>query len=239
MVDDPAPDGRDPTTDEDRTGVPPDSEADAPTRAAVRATYDRIGAHFAKTRVNPWPEVEDFLDGRTGGVGLDIGCGNGRHTALLAECCDRAVGLDASRALLGVAREQAHAQSSLAQGDAGRLPLASGSVDLAVYVATLHHLPTRAGRIASLTDLARVLAPGARALVSAWSTDHDRFDADEGFDTTVDWTLPGGETVDRFYHIYDAEEFRADLRESGVAVRSVRVSSGNCYAVVGPEGKRP
>jgi SAM-dependent methyltransferase len=239
MVDDPAPDGRDPTTDEDRTGVPPDSEADAPTRAAVRATYDRIGAHFAKTRVNPWPEVEDFLDGRTGGVGLDIGCGNGRHTALLAECCDRAVGLDASRALLDVAREQAHAQSSLAQGDAGRLPLASGSVDLAVYVATLHHLPTRAGRIASLTDLARVLAPGARALVSAWSTDHDRFDADEGFDTTVDWTLPGGETVDRFYHIYDAEEFRADLRESGVAVRSVRVSSGNCYAVVGPEGKRP
>ena len=239
MVDDPAPDGRDPTTDEDRTGVPPDSEADAPTRAAVRATYDRIGAHFAKTRANPWPEVEDFLDGRTGGVGLDIGCGNGRHTALLAEYCDRAVGLDASRALLGVAREQAHAQSSLAQGDAGRLPLASGSVDLAVYVATLHHLPTRAGRIASLTDLARVLAPGARALVSAWSTDHDRFNADEGFDTTVDWTLPGGETVDRFYHIYDAEEFRADLRESGVAVRSVRVSSGNCYAVVGPEGKRP
>ena len=239
MVDDPAPDGQDPTTDEDRTGVPPDSEADAPTRAAVRATYDRIGAHFAKTRVNPWPEVEDFLDGRTGGVGLDIGCGNGRHTALLAECCDRVVSLDASRALLDVAREQAHAQSSLVQGDAGRLPLASGSVDLAVYVATLHHLPTRAGRIASLTDLARVLAPGARALVSAWSTDHDRFDADEGFDTTVDWTLPGGETVDRFYHIYDAEEFRADLRESGVAVRSVRVSSGNCYAVVGPEGKRP
>ena len=229
MVDDPAPDEEAPLPGED----------DACTRAAVRATYDRIGAHFAKTRVNPWPEVEDFLDGRTGGVGLDIGCGNGRHTALLAEYCDRAVGLDASRALLDVAREQAHAQSSLAQGDAGRLPLASGSVDLAVYVATLHHLPTRAGRIASLTDLARVLAPGARALVSAWSTDHDRFDADEGFDTTVDWTLPGGETVDRFYHIYDAEEFRADLRESGVAVRSVRVSSGNCYAVVGPEGKRP
>ena len=229
MVDDPAPD--------EETPLP--GEGDARTRAAVRATYDRIGTHFAKTRVNPWPEVEDFLDGRTGEVGLDVGCGNGRHTEPLARRCDRTVGLDASRALLDVAREQAHAQSSLAQGDAGRLPLASGSVDLAVYVATLHHLPTRAGRIASLTDLARVLAPGARALVSAWSTDHDRFDADEGFDTTVDWTLPSGETVDRFYHIYDAEEFRADLRESGVAVRSVRVSSGNCYAVVGPEGKRP
>jgi len=242
MVDDPAP-------DEDRH-APSDSEADdARTRAAVRATYDRIGAHFAKTRANPWPEVEEFLDGRTGGVGLDVGCGNGRHTALLAGRCDRAVGLDASRALLDVARErvagaedegddanpgQVRARPSLVQGDAGRLPLASDRVDLAVYVATLHHLPTRAGRVASLTDLARVLAPGGRALVSAWSTEHDRFDAEEGFDTTVDWTLPGGETVERFYHIYDAEEFRADLRESGVAVRSVRVSSGNCYAVVGP-----
>jgi len=82
-------------------------------------------------------------------------------------------------------------------------------VDLAVYVATLHHLPTRESRIASLDELARVLSPRAAALVSAWSTEHDRFDADEGFDTTVDWTLPGGETVPRFYHVYDPAEFRA------------------------------
>jgi ubiquinone/menaquinone biosynthesis C-methylase UbiE len=242
MVEDPAPDGQDPAPE----GAPAsDEEAplpkkdDARTRAAVRATYDRIGTHFAKTRVNPWPEVEDFLDGRTGEVGLDVGCGNGRHTEPLTRRCDRTVGLDASRALLDVARERNRARPSLLQGDAARLSLASGCVDLAVYVATLHHLPTRAGRVASLTDLARVLAPGGRALVSAWSTEHDRFDADEGFDTTVDWTLPGGETVARFYHIYDPDEFRTDLRESEVDARSVWISSGNCYGVVGPEGKHP
>ncbi|ERH11464.1 MAG: hypothetical protein J07HB67_00471, partial [halophilic archaeon J07HB67] len=55
-----------------------------------------------------------------------------------------------------------------------------------------------------------------------------------GFDTTVDWTLPGGETVPRFYHVYDPAEFRADLRQSALTVVSTRVSSGNCYAVVGP-----
>jgi SAM-dependent methyltransferase len=113
--------------------------------------------------------------------------------------------------------------------------VAAGRVDLAVYVATLHHLPTRTGRVASLDELARLLASGGRALVSAWSTDHDQFDAQSGFDTTVDWTLPDGETVERFYHIYDADEFRADLRESGLDVRSVELSSGNCYATVGPE----
>jgi len=79
-----------------------------------------------------------------------------------------------------------------------------------------------------------VLAPGGRALVSAWSTAHDRFETDEGFDTTVDWTLPGGTQVGRYYHIYDPEEFEADLTAAGVEVVDCRVSSGNCYAVVTP-----
>jgi len=77
-----------------------------------------------------------------------------------------------------------------------------------------------------------VLAPGGRALVSAWSTAHDRFDATEGFDTTVDWTLPGGKQVGRYYHIYDPKEFQADLEAASVEIVDVRVSSGNCYAVV-------
>jgi ubiquinone/menaquinone biosynthesis C-methylase UbiE len=214
-------------------------------RATVRATYERIGEHFAKTRANPWPEVEDFLAGRSGEVGLDVGCGNGRHTERLAECCDRTVGLDASHELLAVAADRRGDDGdgsqdgdpayALVQGDAARLPFVADSVDLGVYVATLHHLPTREGRIASLDELARVLAPGGRALVSAWSTTHDRFDAETGLDTTVDWTLPGGEVVDRFYHIYDPEEFRADLDESVLDLVSVEVSSGNCYAVVGVE----
>jgi ubiquinone/menaquinone biosynthesis C-methylase UbiE len=215
--------------------------SDVDARVGVRETYDRIGTHFAKTRANPWPEVEEFLADRSGEVGLDVGCGNGRHTEVLAACCDRTVGLDVSRELLTVAADRAGPSEEngpvfeLVQGDAASLPVATDCVDLAVYVATLHHLPTRAGRVASLDELARVLAPGGRALVSAWSTTHDRFDADEGFDTTVDWTLPGGEIVDRFYHIYDPDEFRADVVQSALDVVSVEVSSGNCYAVVGSE----
>jgi hypothetical protein len=88
-----------------------------------------------------------------------------------------------------------------------------------------------------------VLAPERRALVSAWSTAHDRFDADAdaqtGFDTTVDWTLPGGETVGRFYHIYAPSEFERDVAASGLELVSFELSSGNCYAVVRPERKGP
>jgi tRNA (uracil-5-)-methyltransferase TRM9 len=206
-----------------------------PTSREVRATYDRIAAHFASTREYAWPEVESFLDGREADTALDLGCGNGRHAEVLASHARRVVGADASAGLLAEARARARERAfevELVQCDAARLPLADESVDLAVYVATLHHLPTREVRLGSLDELARVLGREGVALVSAWSTAHDRFDREEGFDTTVDWTLPGGETVPRFYHIYSPGEFREDVTESALVPVDVSVSSGNCYAEV-------
>jgi len=206
---------------------------------APHHTYDRIADHFAATREYPWPEVESFVaDAGQVALAMDIGCGNARHTEVLATTADRVVGLDASRGLIDTARKRATERgfdADLIQGDAARLPVSPGTVDLAVYVATLHHLRPRATRVDSLDELARVLAPGGRALLGVWSTTHDRFDETTGFDTTVDWTLPGGETVPRYYHIYDPDEFAADLRASALAVSETFVSSGNCYAVVTAE----
>lgn len=214
------------------------SRSTAPDRNARRVgdTYDRIAGHFAKTREYAWPEVESFLDGRRGDRALDLGCGNGRHSELLTNHAERVVGLDASRGLLEEALVRADERGfalDVVHGDAAVLPFDDDAFDLAVYVATLHHLAPCERRVASLDELARVLAPEGRAVVSAWSTAHDRFEEDEGFDTTVDWTLPGGETVGRFYHIYDPEEFEADLAASALRVEETFVSSGNCYAVVG------
>ncbi|WP_200531455.1 class I SAM-dependent methyltransferase [Halorubrum sp. LN27] len=210
---------------------------DPQTAGDPRSTYDRIAAHFSKTREYAWPEVESFLDGRAAARALDLGCGNGRHAELLAERADAVVGVDLSRELLGEAVDRARdhgfdASASFVHGDAAALPIATDAVGLAVYVATIHHLPSREARVRSLDELARVLVPGGIALVSAWSTAHDRFDRAEGFDTTIDWTLPGGETVPRYYHIYSPEEFEADIGESALETVDVDLSSGNCYATV-------
>jgi len=209
-------------------------------RAATRRRYDEIAAHFAETRHHPWPEVTDFLGAaQAGEVGLDVGCANGRHLPALSQRVDRTVGVDLSTDLLAIARERGDVDAALVAGDATALPLAANAVALALYVATIHHLPSREARVRSLDELARVLAPDARALVSAWSTEHDRFADDPraagpaGFDATIDWTLPGGETVPRFYHVYAPEEFRADIEASALALREAEVSSGNCYATVG------
>jgi ubiquinone/menaquinone biosynthesis C-methylase UbiE len=206
----------------------------------LRAVYDEIAEHFDETRAYPWPEVEDFLDDADGELAVDIGCGNGRHTALLAEVADHAVGLDISRGLLETAQARMAEDgwsADLVHADGAVLPIQSGTVDVAVYVATLHHLPERERRVHSLRELRRVLGEDGRALVSAWSTAHDRFESydgteSEGFDTTVDWTLPGGETVGRFYHIYAPAEFETDLQSAGLTVEQAFVSSGNCYATV-------
>lgn len=206
--------------------------------ARVRAVYDLIGAHFAQTRPQPWADVEAFVTAAPpGDTALDIGCGNGRHASVLRDRARRVVCLDASRTLLDEARTRMEwTGTRMLQADAGALPLADDSVDIALYIATVHHLPDRRSRIGSLDELARVLVPDGRALVSAWSTEHDQFvDRLTGFDTTVDWTLPDGRTVPRFYHIYAPAEFRADLAASQLTVRDVFVSAGNCYgAVKGP-----
>ncbi|WP_408959236.1 class I SAM-dependent methyltransferase [Natrinema sp. 74] len=225
--------------DQDRGRDRETGHGDSDRRVDVRDTYDRIASHFASTREYAWPEVESFVathaSDRAAGVGLDLGCGNCRHAELLATNLESVVGLDVSRGLLETGRERSRERGfdvELVQGDAAALPLATDIVDVAVYVATLHHLPTRTGRRDSLDELARVLSPDGRALVSAWSTAHDRFDETAGFDTTVEWTLPDGETVDRFYHIYAPDEFEADLVDSDLEVFEWTLSSGNCYATV-------
>ncbi len=227
---------------------PPSGHRD-PSR--VREVYDSIATHFSKTREYPWPEIESFVESVAPAArGLDIGCGNGRHMATLAEKVQRLVGVDTSRGLLLEARDrrsQENWHGELVQGDAGTLPCCPSTIDIAVYIATLHHLPTQEQRRGSLSELARVLDTDGVALVSAWSTTHDRFstsgDADTGFDTTVDWTLPGGETVPRFYHIYAPAEFDSDLEAAGLDIQDSYISSGNCYATVtapdSDKGKRP
>lgn len=207
-----------------------------PSRRAVRETYERIAGHFGETRPEPWDEVATFLEGRSGTVGLDLGAGNGRHAELLAPRVDRVLALDASRAAIGTAIERGEDQGfELASclGDASGLPLEASVVDLAAYIATIHHLPDRETRVASLDELARVLGPDGAAVVSAWSVSHDRFDRNEAFDTEIDWTLPDGETVPRFYHVYDIAEFDADLHRSDLRVVETFESNGNCYGIVG------
>lgn len=205
--------------------------------AMVRSAFETIADDFDRTRNAPWPAVERFVEEAHGGaIALDLGCGNGRHTELLGASYSSVYGIDVSRSMLKTAIDRFAGPSvGYLEASATAVPLRTDTVDLGLYIATLHHLPDRSRRVDSLDELARVLHPNASALISGWSIDHDRFDFPEAVDTVVDWTLPSGETVQRFYHLYDAEDFTSELSASNLEIEEQWVESGNCYAIASPE----
>ncbi len=97
---------------------------------------------------------------------LDVGTGTGRMLELLAPHAGRALGIDQSPQMLGMARarlERAGLRNAqLRQGDIFALPVERNGYDLVVLHQVLHYLddPSRALREAS-----RTLRPGGRLLV--------------------------------------------------------------------------
>ncbi|WP_435344718.1 class I SAM-dependent methyltransferase [Haloarchaeobius sp. HRN-SO-5] len=83
---------------------------------------------------------------------LDVGCGTGELTGVLAEETDgTVVGVDADRSLLAHAREVA----PVVAGDATRLPFPDDSFDLVVCQALLINLPDPAAAVREFARVAR------------------------------------------------------------------------------------
>jgi len=217
---------------------------DRPSRADVRATYERISTSFASARRTPWPEVVQFVDSLPEGAKvLDLGCGNGRHTRILRERGLVVLALDFSRRLLELGRGSlgppAAREVAWIEADAVRLPLRDASVDAAVCVAVLHHLPTPDDRRTALEEIRRVLVPGGPAFLSVWDRDQPRFQAVPAKapgDVEVPWTLPDGSSVLRYYHLFRAEELRAMIIESGLQGETFLRGSGNIFALARRHG---
>ena len=96
---------------------------------------------------------------------LDFGCGTGSNSLLLARRGARVVGVDLSDSLVHLARQRLDVNglpgaARFAVGSAHDLPFASGSFDLVVGIAILHHLDLD---LAS-REVFRVLRDGGRAI---------------------------------------------------------------------------
>jgi SAM-dependent methyltransferase len=103
---------------------------------------------------------------------VDVGCGTGTLTVLLAEAGHRLFGLDASAAMLEVARRKAadHGVAvPLIRGDATRPPFGPGSFDV---VLVRHVLWAVADPDATLARWFGLLRPGGRLVLieGRWAT---------------------------------------------------------------------
>jgi SAM-dependent methyltransferase len=141
----------------------------------MRSTWDALAEEDTARYVgDPSSGSEELraLFGRLGadprgGVCLEVGCGPGRMTAVLAERFDRVVAVDVSPAMLERARaavDRPNVEFRPVSGE--RLDSVEDAVaDIAVCYLVLQHLPSREVVGTYLRELGRVLRPSGEAFV--------------------------------------------------------------------------
>lgn len=103
---------------------------------------------------------------------VDIGCGTGNVSELLAPLVKRVIAVDASAAMLKAAQKRLEGKGNVefVRGELEKLPLKDGSVDAAVAFLVLHHVAELGG---ALREMRRVLRTGGVALIVDM-VEHDR-----------------------------------------------------------------
>lgn len=129
-----------------------------------RGRYEQIArqllpaARLAVDRAAPQP----------GDRALDLGCGTGNAALLAAESGATVTGVDPAPRLLEVARGLAadrRLPATFLAGDAAAIPVADAAVDVLVSVFGVIFAPDAP---AAAAEMARVSAPSARVVLSAW-----------------------------------------------------------------------
>ena len=157
----------------------PTLAADRRQAARVLAERARIATESFQKRGADWDEMRaldlpaadveiallDLLPRDMGRL-LDIGTGTGQMLELLAPRISQGVGVDASRAMLALARARLSrpglTHCAVRLGDMYRLPIADGAFDHVMLQMVLHYAEDPA---AALAEATRVLRPGGTLVV--------------------------------------------------------------------------
>jgi len=184
----------------------------------VRDYYEELWQRLPPQLAPPHGEVRRaFLLGevRSGDRALDLGCGAGQFTTLLADTGAQAVGADVAEAALARARAvDPRLDLRLVPVD-GPLPLEDNAFDLVWSSEVIEHVADTARW---LSEVRRVLAPGGRLLLTTPA--HGRLQvALGGIERMSD---PLGDHL----HLYTRRSLQGLLKQFGFDQVSVRPAGG-------------
>lgn len=151
--------------------------------ARERIHYNRVVEHLRETPLRmseeniqryskPAPDTPyalefayHLLGDLRGKTVLDLGCGDGLNTVILAALGASVIGVDISEENLAVAAARARENNvasdmRLIHGDISQLPIQEGSIDRVLGAAILHHVDL----LAAASEIHRVLKPGRAAV---------------------------------------------------------------------------
>jgi SAM-dependent methyltransferase len=129
--------------------------------AANWAAFARTPGHDAMHQYVNLPTFLNLLP-EPGTDTLDLACGEGRLSRLLAERGHRIVGVDAAPTMVGFAATHPDAKPVIG-GDAAALPFRDEAFDLVVAYMCLHDIDAMPNAVA---EVARVLRPGGRVCMA-------------------------------------------------------------------------
>lgn len=130
------------------------------TTETIRSDFDRIAA-LAGEGWDHNAHYHDYLLGQVPGRCadvLEIGCGAGEFSRLLARRAGRVVAVDLSPRMIRLARERSkpHTNVEFVNADVMSYQLPDGQFDCVATLTTLHHLPAEA----ALRKVRKALRPG-------------------------------------------------------------------------------
>ncbi len=98
-----------------------------------------------------------------GGAVLDVGCGTGAHLEMYRRYGCQLFGLDASEAMIGLARTRLGEGAQLRHGDAAQMEYEAKSFDLVICMLALHEMD-QGKRTAVISEMKRVVKSDGRIL---------------------------------------------------------------------------
>jgi ArsR family transcriptional regulator len=151
-------------------------EQDARRLSSVLAGRSHTSQAFFATAAGEWDHLRDDLFGGQFSLQAlvsllpdswvvgDLGCGTGPLLPLLSSSVRQVIGVDGSDEMLAAARGRtSHLPNvDLRRGSLEALPIGDNTLDAAVMMLVLHHLPSP---VAALSEACRVLKPGGRLLI--------------------------------------------------------------------------
>ena len=188
------------------------------TVAVVRDYYEELWGRLPEQRDPPhWELRRAFLleEVRAGDRALDLGCGDGVFTAVLAQAGAHPVGLEVAEAALARARSGNPGLDFRWAPIDGPLPLEDNAFDLVWSSEVIEHVADTARW---LSEVRRVLAPGGRLLLTTPS--HGRLRVALG--GVERFSEPLGDHL----HLYTRASLCGLLEEFGFREVSVRAAAG-------------
>ncbi len=180
------------------------------------------------------PHTEAMLSKALLGEGedvLDVACGTGVVTRVAVERfrnIGSIVGVDLNPAMLVIARAQTpatHIPVEWREGDMCQLPFADARFDVVTCQQGIQYTPDK---VTALRDMARVLVPGGRLILSVWSTPLP-FNAALGEALTHRVTGAAGEKVLAPFAFRDPNAIRQSVTDAGFRDMGMQVIESPTY----------